>query len=243
LQHNDQSGNPLNDIARNLKRIREQIAETALSCGRAPESITLLAVSKTFPVEIISQAIAAGQYLFGENRVQEAEAKIHALEGDSRLEWHLVGHLQTNKARKAAECFDLIHSLDSLKLAMKLNEAGLERKKPVATLLQIDLGEEETKFGVERNEVRSLMSALHGIPGIRLDGLMTIPPYFPDPERSRPFYAELRRLSESLEREEPGCLGQRHLSMGMSHDFEIAIQEGATIVRVGTAVFGARSHG
>jgi pyridoxal phosphate enzyme (YggS family) len=242
LQHNDQSGIPLNDVAQNLKRIRERISETARSCGRASEDITLLAVSKTFPVEVLSQAIAAGQFLFGENRVQEAEAKIRVLRGDSRLGWHLVGHLQTNKARKAAELFDVIHSLDSLRLAVKLSEAGLDRKKPVSVLLQIDLGEEATKFGVERNQVGSIMSALGGLRGIQLNGLMTIPPYFADPERSRPFFTELRRIGDSLEREEPGSLGQRHLSMGMSHDFEIAIQEGATIVRVGTAVFGERNH-
>ena len=228
------------EIAQNLQRIRDSIAQTARACGRSPDEITLLAITKTFPVDAILRAIATGQYRFGENRVQEAEAKILALRTDSRLEWHLVGHLQSNKARRAAELFDVIHSLDSVKLAMRLNEAGLVRGKPISVLIEVKLGEEETKFGASGDEVRNIISAVRNYRGIRPDGLMTIPPYFEDPEQTRPFFEELRRLRDSLEREEPGCLGRRHLSMGMSHDFTVAIREGATIVRIGSAIFGER---
>jgi len=242
LQHNVQSATPVNNIVQNLQRIRDSIAETALACGRTPGDITLLAVSKTFPIGIISQAIAGGHYQFGENRVQEAEGKILALRGDSRLEWHLVGHLQSNKARRAAELFDVIHSLDSIKLALRLHEAGLARNKPISVFLQVDLGEEETKFGVAHNQVPALLASVRELHGIQLNGLMTIPPYFENPERIRPFFQDLRRMRDSLEREQPGCLGQQHLSMGMSHDFEVAIQEGATIVRIGTAIFGERHN-
>jgi hypothetical protein len=142
----------------------------------------------------------------------------------------------------AAELFDVIHSLDSVKLALKLSESGLARGKPISVLLEVKLGEEETKSGALRNEVHNIVSAVRNLNGIRLDGLMTMPPYFEDPEQTRPFFEELRRLRDSLEREEPGCLGQGHLSMGMSHDFQVAIQEGATIVRIGTAIFGVRHH-
>lgn len=242
MQDNVQYAVPVNNIAQNLQRIRDRIADAALACGRIPGEITLLAISKTFPIDIISQAITAGQCQFGENRVQEAEGKILALRGDSRLEWHLVGHLQSNKARRAAELFHVIHSLDSIKLAMKLHEAGLARNKPVSVLLQVDLGEEETKFGVERSRFPDLLASVRELCGIQPNGLMAIPPYFENPEQTRPFFQELRRMRDALEREQPGCLGQQHLSMGMSHDFEVAIQEGATIVRIGTAIFGERHY-
>jgi PLP dependent protein len=232
----------VSEIAQNLQRIRERIAGAALACGRSPLEITLLAISKTFPIEAVTQAIEAGQHHFGENRVQEAEAKIPAFRADSRLSWHLVGHLQSNKVRRAAELFDTIHSLDSIKLAMKLSEAGLARGRPISVLLEVKLGEEETKSGTARREVRDIVSAARGLPGLRLNGLMTIPPFFDDPEQTRPFFAELRQLKDTLEREHPGCLGEQHLSMGMSHDFEVAICEGATILRIGTAIFGERRH-
>ncbi len=242
MQNNAESTEHSTAIAANLNRIRDRIAVTALACGRSPEEIVLLAISKTFPAEAVMQAVSAGQRRFGENRVQEGEAKILALRGERRLEWHLVGHLQSNKARKAAELFDMIHSLDSVRLAAKLSEAGLALGKTVSVLLQVDLGEEETKFGAQRGEIRGLLAEVRGLRGIRLNGLMTIPPYFDDPEAVRPFFRELRLLRDALEQEEPGCLGQRQLSMGMSHDFEAAIQEGATILRIGTAIFGERRY-
>ena len=230
----------MNTVLHNVQLIRERIIRAAASCGRSPEEIVLLAISKTFPVESICAAAAAGVQKFGENRVQEAELKIPQLRETHKLEWHLVGHLQSNKARRAAELFDMVHSLDSLKLASRLNQASLEIGKTLSVLLQVDLGKEETKFGADPDQIRELAEAISSLKGIKLDGLMTIPPYFEDPEDVRPYFAKLRKLRDTLESEQPGCLGQQHLSMGMSHDFETAIREGATIVRVGTAIFGSR---
>jgi PLP dependent protein len=230
----------MNSIAYNIQSIRERIANAASGCGRAPEDILLLAISKTFPVESIAQAVQAGVRQFGENRVQEAEGKIPFFKAAPNLQWHLVGHLQSNKARLAAELFDVIHSIDSIRLAQRLNQASREIGKTLSVLLQVDLGGEETKFGAEPGEIREIAFALSGLKAIRLDGLMTIPPYFEDPEKARPYFVKLRKLREMLESEQPGCLGLQHLSMGMSHDFEAAIQEGATIVRIGTSIFGLR---
>jgi pyridoxal phosphate enzyme (YggS family) len=231
----------MNPIARNLQSIREEIGRAARECGRAPGDVLLLAVSKTFPPETIAEAVRAGQTRFGENRVQEAEGKIPLFGPDPKLEWHLIGHLQSNKARRAAELFDVIHSVDSLKLAARLDQAAGEAGRTLSVLLQADLAGEATKFGATPEEVRALLEAAAGWPNLRVDGLMTIPPFFDDPARSRPYFERLRRLLEELESERPGCLGRRHLSMGMSHDFAEAIREGATIVRVGTAIFGSRA--
>ncbi len=230
----------MEDIASNIQRVRERITRAASLCGRSESEITLLAVTKTFPVAMITEAIGAGLVHLGENRVQEAEPKIRSLSGRADLEWHLVGHLQSNKARLAAELFHAVHSLDSVKLAKKLSQACLETGKSLSVLIQVDLGEEPTKFGVPRDLVRELASEIGRLPGLRLDGLMTIPPFFQDSDQTRPFFAELREIRDRLEHESPGCLGEKHLSMGMSHDFEIAIAEGATIVRIGTAIFGSR---
>jgi pyridoxal phosphate enzyme (YggS family) len=230
----------MNTIACNIRLVREGIARAAASCGRSPDTIILLAISKTFSGEHISQAAAAGVQKFGENRVQEAEGKIPRFRGIPNLEWHLVGHLQSNKTRRAAELFDVVHSLDSVKLAAKLNQASLEVGKTLSVLLQVDLGGEETKFGADPDHAREIIAGMPDFKSIRLDGLMTIPPFFEDPEQARPYFARLFELREKLELEQPGCLGQRHLSMGMSHDFEAAIREGATIVRIGTAIFGSR---
>jgi pyridoxal phosphate enzyme (YggS family) len=216
------------------------MATAAASCNRSPDAIMLLAISKTFPVEAISQAVEAGLHQFGENRVQEAESKILHFCKMPKLEWHLVGHLQSNKAKRAAELFDVIHSIDSVKLAVRLSLASLEVGKRLSVLIQVDLGGEETKFGADPGRIREIVEAISNLEGIRLNGLMTIPPFFEDPDQSRPFYAKLRELRDMFESEQPGCLGQQHLSMGMSHDFEAAIQEGATILRIGTAIFGVR---
>jgi PLP dependent protein len=216
------------------------MAIAAVSCGRSPDEILLLAISKTFPTEAISQAMEAGLHHFGENRVQEAESKILHFGELLKLEWHLVGHLQTNKAKRAAELFEVIQSLDSARLAIKLDQACGELGKSLSVLLQVDLGKEETKFGTDANQVKEIVAAVSRLKNIRLDGLMTIPPYFENPDESRSFFAELRDMRDTLESEQPGCLGKKHLSMGMSHDYEVAIQEGATIIRVGTAIFGSR---
>jgi pyridoxal phosphate enzyme (YggS family) len=229
-------------IEHNIRFVKDRIVEAAAGCGRSAREVTLLAISKTFPVESISRAAAAGLSIFGENRVQEAEEKILHFRGRSEFEWHLVGHLQTNKARRGAELFDCIHSLDSIRLAEKLNQACLETGKRISVLIQVDLGGEETKFGADPERVREIIEALSLHDGLRLDGLMTIPPFFEDPEQVRPYFIQLRELKDSLESEQPGCLGRKHLSMGMSRDFEAAIREGATIVRIGTSIFGSRHY-
>jgi pyridoxal phosphate enzyme (YggS family) len=229
-------------IERNLRAVAQRIAVTAESCGRDPGEVQLIAVSKTFPAETILEATAAGQLRFGENRIQEAEPKIQALRGIQGIEWHLVGHLQSNKARRAAELFDVVHSLESVKLAVRLSESCSAAGRVLRVLLQVDLGHEATKYGAEPGEVREIVAAASRLEGIRLDGLMTIPPFFDEPEQTRPYFSALRKLRDTLESEQPGCLGKGHLSMGMSHDFEVAIQEGATMVRIGTAIFGVRSR-
>jgi PLP dependent protein len=230
----------MNSIADNIQSIRDRIANATAGCGRSPGDVLLLAISKTFPVESIAEAMRSGMHQFGENRVQEAEGKIPYFKETTNLQWHLVGHLQSNKARRAAELFNVIHSIDSVRLAQRLNQASLEIGKMLSVLLQVDLGGEETKFGAEPGRIREIAFAISGLKGIRLDGLMTIPPFFEDPEKTRLYFAKLRELSEMLESEQPGCLGKKQLSMGMSHDFEAAIREGATIVRIGAAIFGLR---
>jgi pyridoxal phosphate enzyme (YggS family) len=242
-------------ISRNIKQIREYIARAAESCGRRPEEVGLLAISKTFSCEAIAEAMAAGVRRFGESRIQEAAAKIpHFTEAISdceedvkfissqslKPEWHLVGHLQSNKTRRAVELFDVIQSVDSAKLAERINQASLELGKITSVLLQVDLGNEESKFGAEPDEIHGIIEVISGLKGIRLNALMALPPYFENQQDARPYFHRLRELGERLEAEQPGCLGERHLSMGMSHDFEAAVSEGATIVRVGTAIFGTR---
>jgi len=229
-------------IAENLRMVREKIRRAAAAAGRSPDDVQLIAVSKTFPVDAIREAAAAGQTCFGENRVQEAEPKIGQFGGGQRLEWHLVGHLQSNKARKACELFDVIHSLDSVRLAHRVSQCCLELNRNISLLLQVDLGNEATKSGANPAEVPGIVEAVSALGGIRLDGLMTLPPFFENPEETRPYFSRLRRLLEAVEAERPGCLGRRQLSMGMSHDFEIAVQEGSTMVRIGTSIFGARTY-
>ena len=231
----------MTSISSNVRQVREEIHQAAAASGRNPEEVTLVAICKTFPVEAISEAIAAGLRIFGENRVQEAEPKIQALAPADGLEWHLVGHLQSNKAKRAVQLFEVIQSLDSMKLAQKLNQACVELGKSVSVLIQVNLGLEATKSGASREQVEEIVDQVASLPGLRLDGLMTIPPFFEDADRSRPFFAELRALRDRIESARPGSLGRKHLSMGMSHDFRPAIEEGATIVRVGTAIFGVRA--
>ncbi len=230
----------MSTIVENIQWIRDRIAAAAASCNRSPDGITLLPISKTFPVDSISQAAAAGISRFGENRVQEAEKKILHFRSLANLEWHLVGHLQSNKAKRAAELFDVIHSVDSIKLATRLSQACVEIGKVLSVLIQVDLGGEDTKFGAEPDSIADIVRVVSGLKGIRINGLMTIPPFFEDPDKSRPYFARLRDLRDTVESELPGCLGERHLSMGMSHDFEAAIREGSTMVRIGTAIFGTR---
>ena len=227
-------------IAENLLRIRERITRAAGRAGRREEEITLVGVSKTFPAEAIREAFAAGVRHFGENRVQEWEGK-RAGVTDLRAEWHLVGHLQSNKAARAAGIFDCVDSVDSFGLAERLDRARGEMPgaKPVRVLLEARLAPEETKSGVEPENLPELAKRVIALPHLELAGLMCIPPAGENTEASRAYFARLREFRDGLVRRLGRALPV--LSMGMSHDFEVAIEEGATEVRVGTALFGART--
>ncbi|HET7114227.1 MAG TPA: YggS family pyridoxal phosphate-dependent enzyme [Pyrinomonadaceae bacterium] len=223
-----------------LARVRAQIEAAALQCGRLPQEVTLIAISKTHPASLVRAAIELGATDIGENRVQEAEQKINEV-GRSAARWHLVGHLQANKARRAVQLFDVIHSLDSLDLARRLDRlCGEEGRENFPVLIQVDLGHEETKSGVDEGELRELVDGLKGLNRVQLIGLMTLPPFFDDPEQARPFFRRLRELRDELAAQGAFRDGKGELSMGMTHDFAVAIEEGATMVRVGTAIFGAR---
>ncbi len=221
-------------IAENIARVRERMAAAARRAGRDPDQITLMAVSKTIEPERIREAFAAGIRVFGENRVQEFEKKVPVLRELAGAEWRLIGHLQSNKARKAAELFTAVDSVDSLKLARKLDEAA-ERTLPA--LIEINVGGEEAKSGVRPGsaELEEILGAT--FKRVEIRGLMTIPPFTEDPEGARPYFRKMRELREELARKWPHV---SLLSMGMSHDFEVAIEEGSTCVRVGTAIFGER---
>jgi hypothetical protein len=229
------------DLRENLKEVRRRIEQAALKSERAPEEITLIAVSKTHSAAIVREAIAAGALDFGENRVQEAETKIPEI-GRRNARWHLIGHLQSNKARKAVKLFDVIHSLDSVEIATRLNricEESDHQELPV--LVQVDLAGEKTKTGVAETGLNELIETIKTLPRLRLIGLMTLPPFFEDAELARPFFKRLRELRDRLKEQGAFQNARGELSMGMSHDFEIAIEEGATFVRVGTAIFGERT--
>ncbi len=235
----------MNDSEKNALRerfadVHARIDDAAKRAGRSPDDVTLIAISKTHPAETVAAGLAAGITHLGENRVQEAAAKIEQL-GRSAARWHLVGHLQTNKASRAVKLFDFIHSLDSIDLAQRLERSCEQADRAeLQVLIQIDLGKEETKTGVDPEQLPDLLQALKTCSRVKLIGLMTLPPYFENPDCARPFFKTLRELRDELQA--AGHFGDRagELSMGMSHDFEIAIQEGATMVRVGTAIFGAR---
>ena len=228
-------------LAARLAGIRARISAAAERCGRKPEEVTLIAISKTHPAASIKRLIDLGGADVGENRVQEADAKIAEI-GRDRVRWHLVGHLQANKARRAVNLFDVIHSLDSAELAQRLDRICVEERRDIlSVLIQVDLGHEETKSGVDESELTHLVESLGPLNRLSLAGLMTLPPFFDNPEQSRPFFRRLRELRDELARQ--GAFGDRtgQLSMGMTHDFEVAIEEGATMVRIGTAIFGERA--
>jgi pyridoxal phosphate enzyme (YggS family) len=226
-------------IADRLASIRERIAAAARSVSRDPSSIRLVAVSKTFPIDAIREAYAAGQRDFGENRVQEALQKIDS-GTDLEIRWHLLGHLQTNKARKAGPAFAAIHSVDNVELLQKIDAAAADAGRTPELLIQVDLAGEATKFGTPPEEVPRLFDAAAACTAARVTGLMTLPPVPDSPEDARPWFRKLRDLRDQwLAAGVPEPM-LRELSMGMSADFEVAIQEGSTIVRVGTAIFGSR---
>ena len=227
-------------IAERVSAVRERILRAAERAGRTPADITLVGISKTHSPDAVRAAFAAGLRDLGENKVQEAAPKIEALAGlrPEGLRWHLVGHLQSNKARRAVDLFARIHSVDSAALAARIDRAAAEAGRAVSILVQVELAGEATKTGLSESALLPALEAMRGLSHVRVDGLMTLPPYADDPEEMRPLFRKLRALRDWAA--ERGLLHGRELSMGMSHDFEVAIEEGATLVRVGTAIFGER---
>jgi len=228
-------------IPANLARVRDRIADAARRAGRKPEDVRLIAVSKTHPIEAIRAAADAGQIDFGENKVQEALQKI-AQSADTRLRWHLIGHLQSNKARKAAAAAGAIHAIDSVDLLKRVDQGAADAGRTVDVLIQVDLALEDTKYGASVDAVPAIVEAAGDCTAARLKGLMLLPPLAENPEDARPWFARLRALRGGLVEGGAAADRLRELSMGMSHDFEVAIAEGATMVRVGTAIFGERYY-
>jgi pyridoxal phosphate enzyme (YggS family) len=223
-------------LEKNLIQVRERIEHAAQRVGRDPTGIRLIAVTKQVAVESIREAAAAGATIFGENYVQEARQKIEEI-GQAGLQWHFIGHLQTNKAHYAVRLFDLIHSVDSIKLARELDRRAAAEGTVVDCLIEVNISEEESKFGITEKKARELAREIQDLKNISLHGLMTMPPYFDDPEMARPYFIALRTLKEEIAQD---GITLPELSMGMSTDFEVAIEEGATMVRVGRAIFGER---
>jgi len=226
-------------LTENLEKIQRRISAACERAGRDPDAVTLLAVSKTHPPETIRAAADAGQILFGENKVQEARAKIPLCPG--RLRWQFIGHLQSNKCRDAVELFEMIQSVDSLALAQELNKRAEAAGRTMPVLLEVNVAGEASKFGYAPDRLLAELGALNALPRLEIRGLMAVPPWTADPEKTRPHFRRLRELRERAE----SALGAplAHLSMGMSDDYEIAIEEGATMVRIGTALFGPRVKG
>ncbi len=231
----------MSNLAANLSGVRTRIEQAALRVGRNASDIKLVAVSKNHPVPLLKEAVDTGVEIFGENKVQEAESKIETI-GRGSVEWHLIGHLQSNKARKAVQLFDVIHSVDSLDIAKRLericDEDGRDR---LPVFVQVDIAGEARKSGVPENDLSKLVSYFRSCRRVTFDGLMVLPPFFENAEDARPFFKRLCQLRDELAADGVFSGGRGELSMGMSQDFEIAIEEGATLVRVGTAIFGGRA--
>ena len=223
-------------LAKNLASVQARIAAASARAGRDPSSVTLLAVSKGMPPEVVREAADCGLTLFGESKVQEAKVKIPMCPG--RLRWQMIGHLQSNKCRDAVHFFEMIQSVDSLELAREINKWSDKQARTMPILLEVNLAGESTKFGFKPEQVLAELEAINALPKIEVHGLMTIAPWTPEPEKVRPIFRQLRELKTQCEEKLGAPLP--HLSMGMSGDFEVAIEEGATIVRVGTLLFGAR---
>jgi pyridoxal phosphate enzyme (YggS family) len=229
-------------IVENIAQVQERIAAATRRANRNPNDVTLMAVSKTFPVERIREAYTAGLRVFGENRVQEFAGKANALLDLHDIEWHLIGHLQTNKAAKAAELFDAVDSVHSVRTAEKLNGFAISAGKLLSILIEINVGGEKAKSGVApaSEELEQILQAAPQWKNLTIRGLMTVPPYAEDPEGSRPYFVQLRQIRDLIAARALPYIGTAVLSMGMSHDFEVAIEEEATCVRVGTAIFGQK---
>lgn len=226
------------DIAQNLAEVRARIEAAAARAGRDPAGVQLVAVTKNTTVEEIEAALAAGVRVIGENRVQEAREKYREI-GD-RAEWHLIGHLQTNKARTAVEIFQMIHSVDRLEVAVELDRRARALDRRLDALVEVNIAGEATKSGVEPEEAPALVRAAASLEGLRIRGLMCMAPLVEDQEEARPYFRRLRRLAREIEAQHISGATMEDLSMGMSNDFEVAVEEGATMVRIGTAIFGAR---
>ncbi len=227
------------DIRERLVRVQERTHRAAVRAGRRAEEITLIAVSKAFDAAAVQLAVDAGAHDLGENRVQEALTKVSRVRGE-HVRWHLIGHLQSNKARAAVETFDVIHSIDSLSLVERLDRIAGELGKRPVVLVQVDLGREATKTGAAEEDLPEIVEALDRAAHLDFRGLMTLPPFFDIAEEARSYFRRLREIREGINHVRAMELRLTHLSMGMSHDFEVAIEEGATMVRVGTAIFGER---
>lgn len=226
-------------IEDNVRLIREKIAEACGRSGRSPQEVTLIAVTKTVPGERVKEALTAGVRDIGESRIQEAQEKFSQLSASrGPVKKHLIGHLQTNKAKKAVELFDLIHSVDSFRLAEELDRQAARIGKDQECLLEVNVSGEASKFGAAPDDVPDLIERIRGMKNLRLAGIMTMAPYSEDPEAARPYFRRAKEILDAARRANPGMAA---LSMGMSGDFEVAVEEGATMVRVGTAIFGGRS--
>jgi pyridoxal phosphate enzyme (YggS family) len=219
-----------------ISLIFKKMTYAALRVDRNPKEIKLIAVTKSQPVDKIREAADFGLRFFGESRVQETKVKIEKIK-DFNLEWHMIGHLQTNKVKDAVKLFTLIHSVDSEKLAITINKEAEKINKIQRVLLQVKLSEETSKFGVEEEKINELLEICRNLKNLKVEGLMTIPPYFENPQDVRPYFKRLKQLRDSFSAMYPSL---KELSMGMSHDFEVAIEEGATMIRIGTAIFGQR---
>jgi pyridoxal phosphate enzyme (YggS family) len=226
-------------IADNLAQLHEQIAEACRRSNRAESEVALMAVSKVHPVEMILEAYAAGQRLFGENRVQEFQDKSQHLGGLESAAFHLIGPLQSNKTARAAELFDGVDTIDALKIAQRLESTASTLKKKIPVMIEVKLSHEESKHGLSPKELPELLAGMKSLEWIQAVGLMTVPPWSEDPETARPYFRELRRLRDESQKVHPALT---QLSMGMSNDFPVAIEEGSTCVRVGTAIFGKREY-
>ncbi len=227
-------------LKKRLENIMDRIKTAALSCNRDPENIRLVAVSKTVPTDRVREAINAVVTTLGENYMQEAREKFNAL-SSYNVSWHFIGHLQTNKAKYAVRLFDLIHTVDSLKLALELNKQSKKINKIQQILIQINIGKESSKSGIYKQDALKLTKEISGLENLAVKGLMTMPPFFDNPEKVRPYFSALRNLRDHIKEEAVENVSMEELSMGMTGDFEVAIEEGATLVRIGTAIFGKRN--
>lgn len=225
-------------IAENILKVNERIKEAAINCGRDPEEVRLVAVAKTIPPEKVKTAINAGVKILGENYLQEAQKKIGII--GKEVAWHFIGHLQTNKAKFVVDLFDLVHSVENYRLAERLNREAGKKEKIMPILIQVNISGEDTKHGIDSQSLFKLIEDVSALPHLSIQGLMTMPPMSSEPEDSRPYFSLLRKLRDELQSKGLKSVSLKELSMGMSTDFVVAIEEGATLVRVGTSIFGAR---